>query len=84
MTELQIGGEFAGECLPHFSDIFDLKENDRYFCTADIGWITGHSYVVYGLLANGATIFLYEGAPNQPEPDRLWQMIWHLREGNPG
>jgi len=55
--------------------IFDLKENDRYFCSADIGWITGHSYVVYGLLANGATIFLYEGAPNQPEPDRFWQMI---------
>jgi acetyl-CoA synthetase len=55
--------------------IFDLKENDRYFCTADIGWITGHSYVVYGLLSNGATIFLYEGAPNQPEPDRFWQMI---------
>ena len=46
-----------------------------YFCTADIGWITGHSYVVYGLLSNGATIFLYEGAPNQPGPDRFWQMI---------
>ena len=55
--------------------VFDLKETDRYFCSADIGWITGHSYVVYGLLANGATIFLYEGAPNQPEPDRFWQMI---------
>ena len=55
--------------------IFDLKETDRYFCTADIGWITGHSYVVYGLMANGSTVFLYEGAPNQPEPDRLWQMI---------
>jgi acetyl-CoA synthetase len=55
--------------------IFDLKENDRYFCSADIGWITGHSYVVYGLLANGSTVFLYEGAPNQPEPDRFWQMI---------
>ena len=55
--------------------VFDLKENDRYFCTADIGWITGHSYVVYGLLSNGATVFLYEGAPNQPEPDRFWQMI---------
>jgi len=54
---------------------FDLKENDRYFCSADIGWVTGHSYVVYGLLSNGATIFLYEGAPNQPEPDRFWQMI---------
>ena len=55
--------------------IFDLKETDRYFCSADIGWITGHSYVVYGLLANGSTVFLYEGAPNQPEPDRFWQMI---------
>jgi acetyl-CoA synthetase len=55
--------------------VFDLKENDRYFCSADIGWITGHSYVVYGLLSNGATVFLYEGAPNQPEPDRFWHMI---------
>ncbi len=55
--------------------VFDLKENDRYFCSADIGWVTGHSYVVYGLLSNGATIFIYEGAPNQPEPDRFWQMI---------
>ncbi|MSU46652.1 MAG: acetate--CoA ligase [Lacunisphaera sp.] len=55
--------------------VFDLKDSDRYFCSADIGWITGHSYVVYGLLANGATVFLYEGAPNQPGPDRFWQMI---------
>jgi acetyl-CoA synthetase len=55
--------------------VFDLKETDVYFCTADIGWITGHSYVVYGPLANGATVFMYEGAPNQPEPDRFWQMI---------
>lgn len=55
--------------------VFDLKENDRYFCTADIGWITGHSYVVYGLLSNGATVFMYEGAPNQPGPDRFWDMI---------
>ena len=55
--------------------VFDLKETDRYFCTADIGWVTGHSYVVYGLLSNGSTVFLYEGAPNQPEPDRFWQMI---------
>jgi acetyl-CoA synthetase len=55
--------------------IFDLKETDRYFCSADIGWITGHSYVVYGLLSNGSTVFLYEGAPNQPEPDRFWSMI---------
>ncbi len=55
--------------------VFDLKDNDRYFCSADIGWVTGHSYVVYGLMSNGATIFLYEGAPNFPEPDRFWQMI---------
>jgi len=55
--------------------IFDLKENDVYFCTADVGWITGHSYVVYGPLANGATVLMYEGAPNQPGPDRFWDMI---------
>lgn len=55
--------------------IFDLKSTDRYFCSADIGWITGHSYVVYGLLSNGSTVFLYEGAPNHPEPDRFWQMV---------
>jgi acetyl-CoA synthetase len=55
--------------------VFDLKETDRYFCSADIGWVTGHSYVVYGLLSNGATVFIYEGAPNHPEPDRFWQMI---------
>ena len=55
--------------------VFDLKETDRYFCSADIGWVTGHSYVVYGLLSNGATIFIYEGAPNHPEPDRFWHMI---------
>ncbi|HLI77036.1 MAG TPA: acetate--CoA ligase, partial [Acidobacteriaceae bacterium] len=54
---------------------FDLHDNDVYFCTADIGWITGHSYVVYGPLANGATVLLYEGAPNFPEPDRFWQLI---------
>jgi acetyl-CoA synthetase len=55
--------------------VFDLREEDVYWCTADVGWITGHSYVVYGPLANGATTFLYEGAPNQPEPDRWWQLI---------
>ncbi len=55
--------------------VFDLREEDVYWCTADVGWITGHSYVVYGPLANGATVFMYEGAPNQPEPDRWWQLI---------
>ncbi|HET7538035.1 MAG TPA: acetate--CoA ligase [Candidatus Didemnitutus sp.] len=55
--------------------VFDLKDTDVYWCTADIGWITGHSYVVYGPLANGATVVMYEGAPNQPEPDRFWRII---------
>jgi acetyl-CoA synthetase len=55
--------------------VFDLKEEDTYWCTADIGWVTGHSYVVYGPLANGATTLMYEGAPNTPEPDRFWQII---------
>lgn len=55
--------------------IFDIKPNDIYWCTADIGWITGHSYVVYGPLANAATIFIYEGAPNYPDPSRFWSMI---------
>lgn len=55
--------------------VFDLKEDDIYWCTADIGWVTGHSYVVYGPLANGATVFMYEGAPNHPEPDRFWDII---------
>ncbi|MBL4575236.1 MAG: acetate--CoA ligase [Opitutaceae bacterium] len=55
--------------------VFDLKENDTYWCTADVGWITGHSYVVFGILSNGATSLVYEGAPNQPEPDRFWSII---------
>ena len=55
--------------------VFDLKDTDVYFCTADVGWVTGHSYVVYGPLACGATVMMYEGAPNHPEPDRFWQII---------
>ena len=55
--------------------VFDLRDEDIYWCTADIGWVTGHSYIVYGPLQNGATAVMYEGAPNQPEPDRFWQMI---------
>jgi len=55
--------------------VFDLKEEDTFWCTADIGWVTGHSYVVYGILANGATSVMYEGAPNQPRPDRLWEIV---------
>ena len=55
--------------------VFDLQEDDVYWCTADIGWVTGHSYVVYGPLQNGATVMMYEGAPNWPENDRFWQII---------
>jgi len=55
--------------------VFDLKDEDIYWCTADIGWVTGHSYVVYGPLSNGATVLMYEGAPNFPEPDRFWSII---------
>ncbi|HEY8490151.1 MAG TPA: acetate--CoA ligase, partial [Dehalococcoidia bacterium] len=55
--------------------VFDLQETDTYWCTADIGWVTGHSYVVYGPLANGATVLMYEGAPNFPQPDRFWDLV---------
>ena len=55
--------------------IFDLKEEDTYWCTADIGWVTGHSYVVYGILSNGVTTVMYEGAPNHPDVDRFWEIV---------
>jgi acetyl-CoA synthetase len=55
--------------------VFDLRDDDVYWCTADIGWVTGHSYIVYGPLANGATALMYEGAPNQPDPSRFWDII---------
>ena len=55
--------------------IFDLKDEDIFWCTADIGWVTGHSYIVYGLLQNGATTLMYEGAPNFPDFDRFWAII---------
>ncbi|WP_395498188.1 acetate--CoA ligase [Rickettsiella endosymbiont of Litargus connexus] len=55
--------------------VFDLKPEDVYWCTADVGWITGHTYVVYGPLLNAATVFIYEGAPDWPKPDRFWQLI---------
>lgn len=55
--------------------VFDLKEDDIHFCTADCGWITGHSYITYGPLANGATVLIYEGAPDTPDKDRFWRII---------
>ena len=55
--------------------IFDLKEDDVYWCTADIGWVTGHSYIVYGPLSNGATSIMYEGTPDHPDRDRFWDIV---------
>ncbi|MGH9716275.1 MAG: acetate--CoA ligase [Candidatus Acidiferrales bacterium] len=55
--------------------VFDLRDSDVYWCTADIGWVTGHSYIVYGPLASGATVIMYEGAPDHPSRDRFWQIV---------
>jgi acetyl-CoA synthetase len=60
---------FTHEC------VFDLREDDIYWCTADVGWVTGHSYIVYGPLANGATSLMFEGVPNYPDSGRFWQVI---------
>jgi len=60
---------FTHEC------VFDLQENDIYWCTADVGWVTGHSYIVYGPLANGATSLMFEGVPNYPDAGRFWQVV---------
>ena len=68
------GGYLLG-CYSTTKYVFDLHEDDIYWCTADVGWITGHSYIVYGPLANGATTLMYEGAPNWPENNRFWQII---------
>ncbi len=68
------GGYLTG-AMRTARDVFDLKALDVYWCTADIGWITGHTYLVYGPLSLGATIFMYEGAPTTPYPDRFWEMI---------
>ncbi|MFT0763001.1 acetate--CoA ligase [Scrofimicrobium sp. R131] len=57
---------------------FDIHDEDRYWCTADAGWITGHSYLIYGPLLNGATIFMYEGGPTYPHPDRWWSLVEHF------
>ena len=68
------GGYLVGTSCSH-KYVFDLKEEDVFWCTADVGWVTGHSYIVYGPLALGATVVMYEGAPNQPQPDRFWEII---------
>ncbi len=68
------GGYLTGVSLTH-QWIFDLHEEDVYWCTADIGWVTGHSYIVYGPLANGASVVMYEGAPDYPDKDRFWALV---------
>src|ERR1051326_6492341 len=68
------GGYLVGTSLTH-EWIFDLKENDVYWCTADIGWVTGHSYIVYGPMSNGATCLMYEGGPGFPDKDRFWALV---------
>ncbi|MGH8013535.1 MAG: acetate--CoA ligase [Candidatus Binataceae bacterium] len=72
-------GGYLTHTLMTMKWVFDLKEEDIYWCTADIGWVTGHSYTVYGPLAAGATIVMYEGAPNFPENDRFWSIIEKYR-----
>lgn len=71
-------GYLLGTSLTH-KWVFDIKEDDTYWCTADVGWVTGHSYIVYGPLANGSTIVMYEGAPNHPREDRFWEIIAKYR-----
>ncbi|MFI5242272.1 MAG: acetate--CoA ligase, partial [Gemmatimonadales bacterium] len=67
-------GGYLTQCAVTTKLIFDLKEDDIFWCTADVGWVTGHSYIVYGPLANGATCLMYEGAPDWPEKDRFWAL----------
>jgi acetyl-CoA synthetase len=68
-------GGYLTQCYATCKWVFDLKDSDVYWCTADIGWVTGHSYVVYGPLACGATVMIYEGAPDWPKKDRFWDII---------
>ena len=69
------GGYLVGHLHDHEARLRSSRMSDVFWCTADIGWVTGHSYVVYGPLANGATVLMYEGAPDWPEKDRFWALI---------
>jgi acetyl-CoA synthetase len=71
-------GYLLGASLSH-QWVFDVKDGDVFWCTADVGWVTGHSYIVYGPLANGTTVVMYEGAPNHPREDRFWEIIEKYR-----
>ena len=73
-----IGG-YMVYCYISFKYIFDYKDKDIFWCTADIGWVTGHSYIVYGPLANGATSIVFESVPTYPQPDRFWQIVEKLK-----
>jgi acetyl-CoA synthetase len=72
-------GGYLLQCHMSMQWVFDLHEEDTYWCTADIGWVTGHSYIVYGPLSAGATSVMYEGAPDFPQPDRFWRLIEKYR-----
>src|SRR5256884_404912 len=72
-------GGYLGGVYSTMKYVFDIRDEDIFWCTADVGWVTGHSYIVYGPLANGATTVMYEGAPNWPEPDRFWKIIEEYR-----
>jgi acetyl-CoA synthetase len=68
------GGYLVYSSMTH-EYVFDQREGEVYWCTADVGWVTGHSYIVYGPLANGATTLMFEGVPNYPDPSRFWQVV---------
>ncbi|MFL5538589.1 MAG: acetate--CoA ligase [Longimicrobiaceae bacterium] len=72
-------GGYLTQCLATTHLVFDLKDDDVYWCTADVGWVTGHSYIVYGPLANGATVVMYEGAPDWPDRARFWKIVEEYR-----
>jgi acetyl-CoA synthetase len=72
-------GGYLTQVVATMNWVFDVKEEDLYWCTADIGWVTGHSYVVFGPLAVGTTVLMYEGAPDWPKPDRFWRIIEKYR-----
>jgi acetyl-CoA synthetase len=72
---LHTTGGYLTQAAYTFKTVFDIRDEDIYFCSADVGWITGHSYITYGPLLNGATVFMYEGVPNFPAPDRFWDII---------
>ena len=72
-------GGYLTQCYATTNLVFDLKHDDVYWCTADVGWVTGHSYIVYGPLANGATVLMYEGAPDYPDRGRFWRIVQEYR-----